>query len=75
MKSEYVQYGCGWSVSSNWRNFDASPSLYFERIPFIGKLYSKNESRFPENAEFGDIVKGLPIIDSSCRGGVLFAYS
>lgn len=68
MKSEYVQYGCGWSVSSNWRNFDASPSLYFERIPFIGKLYTKNESRFPENAEFGDIVKGLPIIDSSCRG-------
>ena len=68
MKNEYVQYGCGWSVAENWRNFDASPSLYFERIPIIGKFYTKNDSRFPKEAEFGNIVKGLPIENDSCKG-------
>ena len=69
MKSEkYVQYGCGFSNPKGWRNFDASPTLRFERLPFLGKLYTKNSSRFPENVEFGDIVMGLPIADQSCRG-------
>jgi len=66
MSSEIcVQYGCGWSAPLGWRNFDASPTLRFERIPVIGKIYTKNEKRFPENVEYGDIVKGLPIPDSS----------
>jgi predicted SAM-dependent methyltransferase len=64
----YVQYGCGWSAPSGWRNFDASPTLRFERIPIIGQFYTKNESRFPENVEYGDIVKGLPIAQESCEG-------
>lgn len=68
MNSEYVQYGCGWSAPNNWRNFDASLTLRFERIPIIGKLYTKNDSRFPQNVEFGDIVRGLPVPDSSCKG-------
>jgi len=68
MKNEYVQYGCGWSVADSWKNYDASPSLYLERLPMIGKFYSKNDSRFPEGAEFGDIVKGLPLLDNSCKG-------
>lgn len=66
--SRYVQYGCGWSAPSGWRNFDASPTLRFERLPLIGKLYSKNKARFPENIEFGDIVQGLPVADSYCAG-------
>ena len=66
--SRYVQYGCGWSAPSEWRNFDASPTLRFERIPLSGRLYSKNKARFPENIEFGDIVKGLPVPDSYCAG-------
>ena len=68
MNNEYVQYGCGWSAPINWRNFDASPTLRFERIPIIGKLYTKNDSRFPQNVEFGDIVSGLPIANNSCKG-------
>jgi len=66
MNYEYVQYGCGWSVADNWANFDASPTLRFERIPVVGKLYTKNGKRFPENVIYGDIVKGLPVADDSC---------
>jgi len=67
-KGIYVQYGCGWSAPSGWRNFDASPTLRFERLPLIGRLYTKNESRFPRNVEYGDIVKGLPLATESCDG-------
>lgn len=64
----YVQYGCGWCAPADWRNFDASPTLRYERLPVIGRFYVKNESRFPENVEYGDIVHGLPLPDGSCRG-------
>jgi hypothetical protein len=37
------------STGERWINVDSSPTLYFERIPVIGKLYTKNEKRFPEN--------------------------
>jgi methyltransferase family protein len=67
MVDEYIQYGCGWSSPVGWRNFDASPTLRFERIPLIGKIYTKNKVRFPDNVEYGDIVKGLPVEDSSCK--------
>ena len=62
-----VQYGCGWYAPEGWRNFDASPTLRFERIPLLGRLYTKNTERFPENVEYGDIVAGLPISDNSCQ--------
>jgi predicted SAM-dependent methyltransferase len=65
---QYVQYGCGWSAPSGWRNFDGSPTLRFERLPLIGWLYSKNDSRFPQNVEYGNIVKGLPVSPESCNG-------
>lgn len=65
---KYVQYGCGWSAPSQWRNFDASPTLRFERMPLIGRLYTKNQSRFPSNVEYGDIVQGLPVEPESCAG-------
>lgn len=67
MNDEYVQYGCGYSAPIGWRNFDASPTLRFERIPLIGRLYTKDKSRFPDNVEFGDIVKGLPIPHDSVK--------
>ena len=67
MNDEYVQYGCGCSAPGNWRNFDASPTLRFERIPVIGKFYTKNDARFPQNVEYGDIAKGLVIPDNSCN--------
>jgi len=67
-KSSYIQYGCGWSAPSGWQNFDASPTLRYERLPVIGRLYTKNESRFPINVEYGDIVKGLRVPPASCSG-------
>jgi predicted SAM-dependent methyltransferase len=65
--TRYVHYGCGWSAPNGWKNYDASPTLRFERLPLIGKLYTKNQSRFPKNVEYGDIVKGLPIPDEECE--------
>lgn len=67
-KKLHIQYGCGFSAPVGWRNFDASPTLRFERIPLIGKLYNKNEARFPANIEYGDIIKGLPVASNSCSG-------
>ena len=67
-KYQYVQYGCGWSAPIGWKNFDASLTLRFERLPIIGKFYTKNESRFPRNVEYGDIVKGLPVPDETSQG-------
>jgi SAM-dependent methyltransferase len=67
-KFTYLQYGCAWCAPSGWRNFDASPTLRFERIPLIGQLYTKNRDRFPENVEYGDIAKGLPLSPESCNG-------
>jgi len=64
----YIQYGCGFSSPKGWRNFDASPTLRFERLPILGKLYTKNDKRFPFNVEYGDIVKGLPVEINSCKG-------
>ena len=62
----YVHYGCSYACAPNeWSNFDASFTLRFERIPIVGKLYTKNARRFPQNVKFGDIVRGLPIRDSS----------
>lgn len=69
----YMQYGCGWCAPAGWVNFDASPTLRFERIPLIGMFYTKNDARFPETVRYGDIVRGLPLPDlplpdESCRG-------
>ncbi len=66
-EGQYVNYGCGHSAPRSWTNFDASMTLRLERLPFIGKLIAKNEVRFPDNVEYGDIVKGLPVPDSSCK--------
>lgn len=63
----YVQFGCGFSAPPGWLNFDASPTLRFERSP-IGFLYTRNERRFPSGVRYGDIVHGLPIPDRSCGG-------
>jgi hypothetical protein len=64
----YVQYGCAWSAPKEWTNFDASLTLKWERLPILGRTYTKNGRRFPANAKPGDIVKGLPIRDESCQG-------
>ncbi len=62
-----MQYGCGFNAPSGWKNFDVSPTLRFERVPLVGRIYSKNQQRFPSNVEYGDIVKGIPLPKESCE--------
>jgi predicted SAM-dependent methyltransferase len=64
----YMQFGCGWSAPSTWINFDASPTLRFERLPLIGALHTRNAQRFPKHVLHGDIVAGLPLAPNSCAG-------
>lgn len=52
-----INVGCGYAIGKSWHNFDASPSLYFEKIPILGNLYTINDARFPTDARCGDIVK------------------
>lgn len=64
----YIHYGCAFDAPEEWRNFDASATLKWERLPILGRLYTKNAQRFPANVEAGDVVKGLPLKDGSCSG-------
>jgi hypothetical protein len=64
----HVQYGCAFSAPAEWLNFDASLTLKWERTPLLGRMYTKNPQRFPPNVRSGDIVKGLPLEDGSCKG-------
>jgi hypothetical protein len=64
----YVQYGCGHCAPPGWVNFDASPTLRWERVPILGRIYKKNAERFPATVHYGDIVRGLPIARESCQG-------
>ena len=69
MKKIYVQYGCGLSSPINWLNFDSSPTLRIQKLPFIGNfLKSRLNVIFPENVLYGDITKGLPVQENSCDG-------
>ena len=65
-KGLYVQFGCGSSTAEGWLNFDSSPTLRVENFPLIGYVYSLRGRRFPRNAVYGDIVKGLPLPHGSC---------
>ena len=60
----YVQYGCGLCAPAGWINFDVSPTLRLQKVPLMGKVIPG--PKFPENAQYGDIVRGLPVPDASC---------
>ena len=62
----FTQFGCGLCAPSRWLNFDASPAMRLQRLPLVGNLVPSGEfGRYPSNVQYGDIVKGLPIADSS----------
>jgi SAM-dependent methyltransferase len=68
MQSQMVQFGCGLCAPSQWRNFDASPTLRLQKLPVVGNLIPSGPfGRFPDNVEYGDIATGLPIADSSVK--------
>jgi SAM-dependent methyltransferase len=65
----YVQYGCGLSAPSDWINYDVSPTLRLQKIPVLGSLIKKNLNVvFPDNVNYGDIIKGLPEASDSATG-------
>lgn len=69
----YVQYGCWKDAPQGWDNYDSSPFLVIERLPYIGKYLIKklrpnDLMPFPESVKFGDILKGLPNYTGSCDG-------
>lgn len=52
-----------------FRNFDGSFNLRLQRVPVLGILVQKvSKVKFPVNAEYGDIVKGLPFKPGSISG-------
>ena len=62
----YVQYGCGACAPEGWLNFDASPRLRLERLVGARRLLKRSAGLvFPENANPGNIVKGLPVPDQA----------
>jgi len=67
-KDIYVQYGCGMSCPEGWTNFDASPTLWLQRIPYLGRAFQRKQPRFPNRVRYGNIVKGLPIAKGSASG-------
>lgn len=61
-----LQFGCGKCAPENWVNFDISPTLKLERIPLIGGFFSRKEwGSYPKNVKIGNIVTGLPAIESN----------
>ncbi|XOF32994.1 MAG: class I SAM-dependent methyltransferase [Candidatus Electrothrix sp. YB6] len=66
MKNLLIQYGCGLSAPEDWLNFDASPTLRLQKLPFIEKL-TRHRVRFPAHIRYGDIVHGLPVADCSAH--------
>lgn len=69
-KNVKVHYGCWKDAPDDWSNFDCSPYLLLDRIPFIGTFICSrlqpDWERFPNNIRYGDITKGLPVEDASC---------
>jgi SAM-dependent methyltransferase len=61
----FVQYGCGWTAPPEWLNFDASPTLLLERLPGVGRWFTRNPTRFPQTVRYGNIVCGLPVPDGA----------
>jgi len=61
-----VQFGTGPGPQKNdWINYDSSPTLLIQKIPFIGYKLTKNKPQFDLNISYGDIVKGLPLKNNS----------
>jgi SAM-dependent methyltransferase len=64
----HIQYGAGLSAPDGWQNFDSSPTLRVERLPVIRLFLKRSNRLFPENVQFGDIVRGLPVKDGTADG-------
>lgn len=62
-----LHYGCGLVIAPGWYNCDGSPTLWLQRIPMIGAIFRRYVApRFPMEAHYGNIVRGLQIPEESC---------
>lgn len=59
-----INFGCGLNVAEGWRNYDASSTLWVQRLPILG-LISRQliKPHFPDLAIYGDVINGLPESD------------
>lgn len=67
----YVQFGCGLCAPEKWLNFDASPTLRAQRLPLMGPILSEIlgiSPKFPPGVQYGNVIRGLPVADGTCRG-------
>ena len=64
-----LNIGCGLSAGPSWLNIDASYSLRLSHLPVIGKAAARllNAPAWPESVQYGDIVRGVKLSQSSCR--------
>lgn len=71
-----VNVGCGRTPTMGWKNFDNSYSVLLGKIPLLPGLLFKARLILPDqydyiqfarvhSIEYGDIIKGLPLTDSS----------
>jgi hypothetical protein len=69
MEAHYVQFGCGLCAPDNWKNFDAGPAFWLQsRLPFLTPLLVKRGfPAYPRNIQYGDVIKGLPILEQSAN--------
>lgn len=67
---QYMQYGCGYTSNpEGWINFDASPTLFLQRVPILRIFTCRYlKPRFSDDVFFGDILHNLPIEKESCKG-------
>ena len=72
---KYIQYGCGLSCPEGWENFDASPTLVIQKLPLIGYLLkSRLNTFFPDKVKYGNIIFGLPKIESNTCDGIYCSH-
>ena len=66
----HIQFGCGLCAPPTWRNFDAGPAFWLEKnLPFLKKtLVRRGFPQYPANIEYGDVIVGLPVEESSADG-------
>ena len=71
--STHYNIGCGMSVGRNWINVESCPTLWFEKSPLIGMLYTKNQTRFPRNIRWGDITR-TPLCEAGRADAVFCSH-
>ena len=69
MDEQYVQFGCGTTAPSSFRNFDAGPAFFLEkRLPFLKPfLLRRGFPDYPDNIEYCDVTKGFPIAPGTVK--------